>query len=124
VNLCERTKFLASEPALAGTDDLFHMAKRAQTMVRHALDALVQSDPTLARRVCAADDEIDTLNRKIFAAMQELMHLDPTTIERAVATISVSRHLERIADHATNIAEDVVFMVEGITIRHRDQVSK
>ena len=87
-------------------------------MVRESLDAFVQGDAQAARRICAEDDEVDGLNREIIDAVWRMMQDDPQTVERATHLFSVSRHLERIADHATNIAEDVVYMVEGKIIRH------
>jgi len=88
-------------------------------MVGQSLDALVNQDPVLARRVCVQDDEVDRLQKHMFEMLQSVMIKDPRTIERAIHVISVSRHLERIADSATNVAEDIVFMVEGDIIRHR-----
>ena len=89
--------------------------------IARGLDALVNLDARLAREVCSEDDEVDDYNRQMFTQLQDLMARRPETIERAVQLLSVSRHLERIADLATNIAEDIVFMVEGEVIRHRPQ---
>ena len=83
-----------------------------------SLDALVNVDPELARKVCADDDAVDALNRELFARGQDLMKEKPETVKRAVSALSASRYLERIADLATNIAEDVIFMVEGEIVRH------
>jgi len=88
-------------------------------MVRKSLDALVKVDANLARSVLAMDDEIDSLNRGMYVVLQDEMRRTPDSIDRAVQTLSVSRYLERIADLSTNIAEDVVFMVEGELIRHQ-----
>jgi phosphate transport system protein len=89
-------------------------------MVRASLDAQVNRDTDLARKVCLMDDEVDELHSGMFEILEARMKLDPDEIERAVRYLSASRDLERIADLATNIAEDVVFMVEGEVIRHRD----
>ena len=89
--------------------------------MRDCLDALVNQDTALARRVRSRDDEVDELNRQMFQVMERQMRADPESIERALHLLSCSRHLERIADLATNIAEDVVFLVEGRVIRHRRQ---
>jgi phosphate transport system protein len=97
------------------------MTEKVQTMVRGSLDALVNLDTQLARRVLIQDDDVDTMNRRMFRVLQDMMAGKPGTVERAVHTLSVSRHLERIADLATNIAEDVVFMVDGEIIRHRGE---
>ena len=90
-----------------------------RNMVRKSLDALIGMDANLARVVLTMDDEIDDLNREMYTTLQDLMRQSPEFIDRAVHTLSVSRYLERIADLATNIAEDVVFMVEGELIRHQ-----
>lgn len=90
-------------------------------MVRNSLDSLTTLDTKLARDVLTQDDEIDAANREMFRALQELMHQDNQTIERAVHMLSASRHLERIADLATNIVQDVVYMVDGELIRHRHE---
>jgi phosphate transport system protein len=88
-------------------------------MVRDALDSLVSRDADKARLVCLADDEVDREHRLMYSLIQDRMKSDARTIERSIQILSVSRQLERIADLATNIAQDVVFMVEGIMIRHR-----
>ena len=88
-------------------------------MVKMSIDALVDRDPQLARQVCAMDDVVDHDHRQMYTILQDLMKGDPRTIKRAVQTLSASRQLERVGDLATNIAEDVVFMVEGEVIRHR-----
>jgi phosphate transport system protein len=88
-------------------------------MVRVSLDALVNLDPHLAREVCAADDEVDAMNREMYLAVQRRILERPDQIAALIHLLSTSRHLERIADHATNIAEDVLYMVEGEIVRHR-----
>jgi phosphate transport system protein len=90
-------------------------------MLRESIDALVHLDTAAARRVLAADDTVDSANAEMFTVCQQLMRESPENVERAVNTLSASRNLERIADLATNIAEDVVFLVEGEVIRHRYQ---
>jgi phosphate transport system protein len=94
------------------------MADLAQAMVKDSLDAFVRRDPELARNVCRRDDEVDKLNDQVFRELLTYMMEDPTSITRAVELILIGRHLERIADHATNIAEEVIFMTEGRDIRH------
>ena len=88
-------------------------------MVSKSLDALIRMDTKLAQIVLTLDDEIDDLNREMYTALQDIMRQSPEFIDRAVQTLSVSRYLERIADLSTNIAEDVVFMVDGDLIRHQ-----
>ena len=119
VNIAERAAYLSRQSPLRVSLDFPRMAEGVRIMVRESLDALVNRNTDLARKVLGKDDEIDAINREMYVALQELMHKDPDTIERAVHLLSVSRHLERIADLATNIAQDVVYMVEGEVIRHR-----
>ncbi|MCC7013875.1 MAG: phosphate signaling complex protein PhoU [Planctomycetes bacterium] len=117
-NIAERAMFLASQAPLAIELEIERMVESVRTMVSESLDALVEQDPVLARRVCREDDAVDAMQRRMFDTLTALMMRDPSTVERAVQLLSVTRHLERIADSATNIAEDVVFVVEGEVIRH------
>jgi phosphate transport system protein len=117
-NIAERALALASQPPIAGAREFRAMAERVRRMVHECIDALVERDVELAKKVVLDDKEVDEENKKHFSALQQVMASDPATIERAVHMISVSRHLERIADHATNVAEDVVFLVDGEVIRH------
>jgi phosphate transport system protein len=87
-------------------------------MVKKALDALIKMDAAMAREVCAADDEVDEMNRKILLLIQDYIEKNPHEVKILVHLLLVSRHLERIADQATNIAEDVIYMTEGTIIRH------
>lgn len=119
VNIAERAAYLSTHEQLQVDLDFPQMAEMVRVMVRESLDSLVNQDTRLARLVLTKDDQVDDLNRGMFVALQELMRKDPGTVERAVHLLSASRHLERIADLATNIAQDVVFMVEGKLIRHR-----
>jgi phosphate transport system protein len=118
VNIAERTLDLLKSPQLKPLIDIPRMAELVQEMVRDALNAFVNGDEALARDVCRRDDEVDRLNDQIFRELLTYMMEDPTTISRAVDLILVGRHLERIADHATNIGEDVIYMVRGKTIKH------
>ncbi len=117
-NIAERASFLSRNEPLEVTIDFGRMVERVRTMVSDSLDALVNSDTELAREVCRRDDEVDQYNKQMFRRLEAMMKERPETIDRAVETMSVSRHLERIGDHATNIAEDIVYMVEGEIIRH------
>jgi phosphate transport system protein len=94
------------------------MAERAQRMVKESLDAFVARDTALARQVCGEDAEVDALKEQIFREVLTFMMEDPRTIPRAIRVILISRFLERVADHATNIAEMVVYLVEGKMVRH------
>lgn len=118
VNIAERAIELCKEPSLKPLIDIPHMAELVQLMLKHSVDAFVQRDPVLARSVCERDDEIDALDDQIFRELLTYMFQDHRAIARAVQLILVSRHLERVADHATNIAEDVIYLAEGVQIKH------
>jgi len=118
VNVAERTLDLLKSPQLKPLIDIPRMALIVQEMVRDALNAFITGDDKLAREVCERDDKVDWLNDQVFRELLTYMMQDPGTIPRAVDLILVGRHLERIADHATNIGEDVIYMVRGKTIKH------
>jgi phosphate transport system protein len=118
VNIAQRTLELNQEPQLKPYIDLPRMAERAQAMVKDSLDAFVSRDTELARRVCGADSEVDALKEQIFRELLTFMMADPRAIPRAIRLILISRFLERVADHATNIAEMVIYLVEGKMVRH------
>ncbi|MBI1883739.1 MAG: phosphate signaling complex protein PhoU [Chlamydiae bacterium] len=118
VNIAERTLDLLKKPLLKPLIDIPRMANLAQKMVKDSLDAFVNQDAKLARSVCERDDEVDDLNDQIFRELLTYMLQDSSAIERAVDLILIGRHLERIADHATNIGEDVIYLVQGKTIKH------
>jgi len=124
VNICERALELNLEPMLKPYIDIPRMANIAQTMVKDSLDAFVREDTDLAQEVIGRDDEVDLLNTQIFRELLSYMAENPRTIAQAARILFVSKYLERIADHATNIAEMVVFMVKGKNIRHMDKVKK
>jgi phosphate transport system protein len=121
VNIAENAAQLLAHPPLKPWLDLPRMAEIAQQMTRDALDAFVRRDPALARSVLERDDEVDQLKDQNFRVLLTYMMADPGTIERALALILVARNLERIADHATNIAEDVIFLVEAKDVRHHHE---
>lgn len=118
VNIAERALYLSQKPPLPMPDILRDMTEATAKMVRGCLDAFVNRNSRAARKICEDDDIVDDYNYKIIADILKLMKQDPENIERGMQMFSSSRHLERIADHATNIAEDVVYMVEGEIIRH------
>jgi phosphate transport system protein len=118
VNIAERVISLNQEPQLKPYIDIPRMAKITQSMVKDVLDAFVNGDTNLARAVCERDDQVDALNDQVFRELLTYMMADPKTITRAVHLIIVSRCLERIADHTTNIAEGVIFMVKALVIKH------
>lgn len=119
VNIAERAALLAGDAPLGVPLNFHRMADVAREMVRASLDAAINEDTALARKVRRMDDEVDDVHREMFTVLEDRMRQDPDTVRRAVAYLSASRDLERIADLATNIAEDVIFMVEGEVVRHR-----
>jgi phosphate transport system protein len=121
VNISERALELSQQPQLKPYIDIPRMASIAQSMVNDSLDAFVRDDTDLAQEVIERDDEVDALNYQIYRELLSYMAEDPSTIARATQILFVSKYLERIADHATNIAEMVVYMVKGRTIRHMDK---
>lgn len=121
VNIAERVISLADEHPLPVPPRLSVMADRTSAIVGRALDALVLQDATEARRVLAADDEIDALYVELIEALKDVIRAHPQHLDAAVLLFSVARQLERLADHATNIAEDVIYMVDGEISRHQGQ---
>lgn len=122
VNIAERAQCLTAFPAFQMPARLERMVTLATQMVRGALDAFVNLDALSARRVCLHDDEVDEDNRRIIDELQDLMKRDPEMITPAMHAFSATRHVERIADHATNIAEDVIYLVEGEIARHKPEL--
>jgi phosphate transport system protein len=121
VNIAEASARYLALPPVKPLLDLPRMADIAQRMLRDALDAFVKRDTDLAQSVLNRDDELDELKTQIFRELMTYMISDPARIEAALALILVSRHLERIGDHATNIAEDVIFVVSARDVRHAAQ---
>jgi phosphate transport system protein len=117
-NICERAIELNEEPQLKPYIDIPRMANWSLRMVKEALDAFVNHDATLARKVCTDDDFVDDLTHQLFRELLSFMLENPQTITRAIRITFIAKYLERIADHATNVAELVVYMVEGKIIRH------
>jgi len=118
VSIGERAEVLADLDPLPLPEDFDKLVAVVQSMVHDCLNALVERDADLARSVCMRDDEVDRIHRQMYVDMQAVMRRDPKFIEPAINAISATRHLERIADLTTNVAEDVVFMVEGEILRH------
>ena len=121
VNVSETAQFLLKEPLLKPLIDIPHMAMLAQRMIKNSLAAFVNHDPVLAQEVCQDDDEVDRLKDQLFRELLTFMMENPRSITRAVDLILISRNLERIADHATNISEDVIFIEQGKNIKHHIQ---
>ncbi|MBN1437649.1 MAG: phosphate signaling complex protein PhoU [Sedimentisphaerales bacterium] len=122
VNIAERAIFLADNPAPDISVDLMEMARKAQRMLKQSLDALVNLSDALANEVLLADDEVDALNRQMYIEVQEAIREHPDKMESLLHLLSASRHLERIADHATNIAEDVIYMIRADIVRHKTEL--
>jgi phosphate transport system protein len=121
VNIGERGLYLSEQPPVTLQLDFASMALKAQQMLKSSLDALVNVSANLAREVCAADDEVDAMNREMYELVKDNMHKHVDELDSLIHLLSVSRHLERIADLATNIAEDVIYLVEGEIVRHRTE---
>jgi phosphate transport system protein len=120
-DIAERALHLARLPAIAMPEGLQRMTDLTTTMVRQSLDAFVNLDSRQARRVCRLDDEVDRYNSDIIQDLIARMRKSPELVEQCLSLFSATRHLERIADHATNISEDVVYLVEGTIIRHHPE---
>src|SRR5258707_7859954 len=118
VNIAEAARRYATHPRVKKLIDMPQMGDIAQGMLRDALDSFVRRDTALASQVLNEDDRLDGLKTKIFRELLSYMLDDPATVEPSLDLILISRHLERIGDHATNIAEDVIFMVSALDVRH------
>jgi phosphate transport system protein len=121
VNIAQRSLDMMREAVIRPMVDIPHIAGLVQSMVRKALDAFVNRDADLARSVLASDDGVDNLRTASYHELVSYMEKDPSNIPQALSLLSVVRNLERIADHSTNIAEDVLFLVKGIDVRHHNE---
>jgi len=124
VNIAERGEYLITQPAIDFPFDLDAMAQKTQWMLTESLDALVDMDAQRAHQVCNADDDVDLMHKQAYIKIQDSIVRNPKQIQVYINLVSVSRQLERIADHTTNIAEDVIYMVEGRIVRHKAQYKK
>ena len=122
VNIAERAQSLLSMPPLMPKVDIPYLAKLAQDMIRDSLDAFMKKDPELARNVLLSDDAVDTLRDRMYREVVRFMERDPAMVHPGIDYIFIARGLERLADHATNIAEDVLFYVRGIDVRHNQNI--
>ena len=118
VNIAQRAISLIEEPVIKPMIDIPHIAGLVQSMVRKSLDAFVTRDADLARSVLASDDAVDSLRTASYHELVSYMEHDPENIKAALDLLAITRNLERLADHSTNIAEDVLFLVKGIDVRH------
>jgi phosphate transport system protein len=119
VNIAQRAEYLNARERAEIDFDYLDMARKAERMLEKSLDALVNLDIRVAREVCASDDEVDEMNRQMLRTVQAAIQENPEGMDRYLQYLLVARHLERVADHATNIAEDVIYMVGGEIVRHR-----
>ena len=119
VNIAERVVTIARRPPVTVPFDYTLMAEKTEAMLRESLDALVNLDADLAHEVCLKDDEVDDMNREIYDKVKDAIRSQPERVGYLINLLLVSRHLERIADLATNIAEEVIYMVEGEISRHK-----
>jgi phosphate transport system protein len=121
INIGQNAKHLLSAPPLKPFVDIPIMSEIAQRMVRESLEAFIRRDVELAQQVLAEEDRVDAFRDQIFRELLTYMMADPATIPRAMALILISRNLERVGDHATNIAEEVIYLVQGRDVRHRHE---
>ena len=124
VNIAERVLFLVGQEPVTVPFDYEGMAEKAQVMLHNSLDALVNLDVRLAYQVIEADDEVDAHNREAYLQVENFIQKTPRLTSCYTHLLGISRHIERIADHATNIAEDVIYLIEGTIIRHRTEEYK
>ncbi len=118
VNMAKRSKALSARPDFVFSSNFPAMMEKARGMLEKCLDAFIKLDPKLALEVCASDDEVDLLYKEMFEKVKTGLAQSPSNVDEYLHMLSISRHLERVADHATNIAEEVIYMVEGSIIRH------
>jgi len=125
VNIAERAELLSAKPTSPDSIDFPRMTTLVQTMLNKSIDSLVNLDANMANEVCKADDEVDHLNRKIYDLIKQSITRKPSAqnISAMIHLLSVSRFLERIADHATNIAQDVIYTIEARIVRHHPKLA-
>jgi phosphate transport system protein len=121
VNIAERSAYLAEKEPIAMPFDFVTMEKKTRLMLEKSIDSLIQMNIEIASEVGAADDEIDAINREMYNQVAIGVRNSPDQADRLIHCLSISRHLERIADYATNIAEDVIYMIKGQIIRHQPE---
>jgi phosphate transport system protein len=124
VNVAERAAFLSKMPPVPVPFDFDTMSQKAAGMLNRSIDALVDGDVSAATAVREADDEVDSMNRNMYEQVKDAIRRHPEHLDALIHLLSVSRHLERIADHATNIAEDVIYLVRGSIVRHEPDVTQ
>jgi len=124
VHIAERALFLCGRPRISIPVRLEQMAAKTEELLKKVLDAFVNLDEASAREVCAADNEVDNMNQEVFQQVKEAIIKNPQMFETLLQIMHISRHLERIGDHATNIAEDLIYLIEGKIVRHTPDVTQ
>jgi len=124
VNIAERSAYLATQDPIEFPFDLRAMAEKAEAMLSRSIDALINLDVKEACRIRSEDDQVDAYNREMYARIKDDLLRQPENINALLHAVSIGRHLERIADHATNIAEEVIYLVEARIVRHKPEVFK
>jgi phosphate transport system protein len=124
VNIAQRVNIMARRPPVDIQFDYILMAEKVESMLKRSLDAMVNMDQDLAYKVCLEDDEIDDMNRRVYDKVKEAIGRQPERVGYLINLLLVARHLERIADHATNIAEDVIYVIDGVILRHAEDELK
>jgi phosphate transport system protein len=119
VNIAESAKEMGKKPAFYEKTNLKEMSRVTREMIKNAIDAFIEGNPELAKKVIATDDTVDDFNAENYTVLKTVMKEDPANVDPGVALLVISRHLERLADHATNIAEDVFFIVEAQMVKHK-----
>lgn len=119
VNIAERAAFLSTREKVEIPPDFMKMSEIARDMLKKSLDSLVMEDSALAHKVCGMDDAVDAINSEMYDLIQDEIRKDPSKMEGFIHLLSISRHLERVADLATNVAEDVIYMIDGKIVRHK-----
>jgi phosphate transport system protein len=119
VNIAQRVMDLIALPKVELAADIPQMASISAQMIREALETFVAGDADAAQRILEMDDTVDRMNQEVFLSMDKAMRDSPASIRQALDTVIIARNLERVADHATNIAEDVIFWIRGADVRHR-----
>jgi phosphate transport system protein len=122
VHIAHRAISLLAEPVIRPMVDITHMSALVESMVRKSLDAFMTGDPELARSVLASDNAVDSLRTATYHELVSFMEKEPKSVPQALDLMGITRSLERIADHTTNIAEDVLFLVKGVDVRHHTEV--
>lgn len=122
VNIAEQSTYMGKQRNIEIPFDFDTMSELTLAMLKKSLDSLVQFDTSLAHQTCLDDEEVDSINRDMYGKVYAGIQKDPEHVECFIRYLSISRHLERIADYATNIAEDVIYMIDGTIVRHKPEV--